>query len=679
LLTPPHDPLQVGSSLGSAKCDLAVSCWPASQAPPARSHSDEINFALWRPAGSYAPSVHFPAGCTQPGAVLPIEVGRFRANGVAESALKLPFDASGPVSRRLLAVMAADVVGYSRLTELDEEDTHCRLRSLRVGSIDPCIVSYRGHVIKNTGDGFLASFDSPLDAVRCAIAIQRDVDTAQIQEAPDRKILFRIGINVGDTIIEPDDIYGVGVNIAARLQEHASAGGILISNGVFEQIGSRLDAKFHDLGSLRLKNMSKPVRAYSISLPGADRPLQSKRSRLRGRARVPSLAVLPFRSQGSDRGGDYFGPGMVEDIIVTLQSIRGLLVISRTSTLSYTQDPFDPGRIGQELGVRYILHGSVRRANSKLRITAELIDVERDVVIWADRYDGDLVDLFDFQTRIATRIVWSITPRVREAELQRATRKRPNNMNAYDLVMEAIDLMYRMDFQDFARAGRLLQDAIVADENYATAYAYAALWHIHCVAQGWGTDRVDSAEAARLASQAVERDPADGFALAIFGHTKSLLFRDYSTAASTFEHALSASPSNAMAWTLSSGVYAYTGQGKIAVARAEQGLRLSPVDAQLHFYLSFLSLAHYVNGTLDEGLIWARKAAMLNPRLCANLRSLTATLISLGRVPEAREAGAALLRVQPRFRVSEYAERCPFEPGLRSQFTSQLVEAGLPV
>jgi adenylate cyclase len=599
-------------------------------------------------------------------------------HSVAEGAAPIVDFGRAEIARRFLAIMAADVVGYSRLTELDEGYTHSRLRSLRVGIIDPTVVSFRGHIIKNTGDGFLASFDSPLDAVRCSVKIQHEVVAIEQSEPRDRKIQFRIGINVGDTIVEADDVYGVGVNIAARLQEHAPASGILVSGEVLKQVETRLDVASEDIGPLRLKNMSKPVRGYSLLVPGADRATAMKAGRARHRAKVPSVAVLPFRTDGEDAGDDYFGRGIVDDIIVALQSIRGLLVISRSSTLTYARGLIDQGKVGRELGVRYVLSGSVRRAERKLRITAELVDVEAEAVIWADHYDGDLAELFEFQDRIATRIVWSVAPRVREAELGRASRKRPSNMNAYDLVMQAIDLMYRMDFQDFTRAGALLQSAIAADKNYATGFAYAALWHIHNVAQGWGNDPVDSAEAARLAAAAVELDPADGFALAIYGHTKSLLFRDYSGAESAFERALNASPSNAMAWTLSSGVYSYTGDGTSAVTRAEQGLRLSPVDAQAHFYLSFLGLAHYVSGAFDEAVIWGRKAASLNSRLCANLRTLAASLISLDRLDEARAVGRVLLQVQPRFRVSEYAERCPLEPGLRKRFVDQLRQAGLP-
>jgi adenylate cyclase len=589
--------------------------------------------------------------------------------------------ASAPFTRRLLTILAADVVGYARLTEVAEDETHQRLRSLRVGIIDPCVVSYRGRIVKNTGDGFLAAFDSSLDAVRCAVELQHEIATAERPEAPDRKIAFRMGVNVGATIVESEDIYGLGVNVAARLEQIAPAGGIVASAEVIELIKPGLDIPVDDLGALRLKNMSRPVHAFSLRIPGAGRvaAAATKRTRPTRRAKVPSVAVLPFRNAGGGADDSYFGDGMVEDIIVALQSIRGLLVIARTSTLSYRDGTVDVQKVGQDLGVRYVLSGSVRRTGTQLRIVSELSDVESGSVIWADSYDGNIEELFDFQARIATRIVWSVAPHVREAELKRALRKRPDNMNAYDLVMQAIDLMYRMNFEDFTKAGALLQQAIVADENYPTAYAYAALWHIHHVVQGWGSDTgPDRAEAARLAAAAVERDPADGFALAIYAHTKSILFRDYSQAVGIFDRALDASPGNAMAWSLSSGVYSYMGDGRAAVERAQQGLRLSPVDTQAFFYLAFLGFAHYVNGAYDEAIIWTRKSMSLNPRLCATLRALIASLVARGDFDEARRIGQALLDVQPRFRIASYAKICPFRGDVGEKLLARLRTAGLP-
>jgi len=584
----------------------------------------------------------------------------------------------GQTMTRLLAVMAADVVDYTRLTESAEMETHVRLRALRVGIIDPCVVSYRGQIIKNTGDGFLATFDSSVDALRCAIEIQREIPLREASTSPDLKIRLRIGLNVGEVITEEEDIYGTSVNVAARLEQFSPPGGIIISDGLLSIAASRMDVPIEDLGELQLKNLSRPVHAYSLRLAGVDMEA-SPVSQFARRAKLPGVAVLPFRMTGDDPERAYFGEGIIDDIIFNLSSVRGLLVIARTSTLAYRSGPVDLAKIGQELGVRYVLSGSVRRIDRHLRITAELGDVESGSLIWVDRYDGDLTELFDLQERIATRIVWSLAPHLREAELRSARRKRPENMNAYDLVLQAIDLLYHMNRSDFARAGELLRQAIRADDNYATAYAYAALWEVHNINQGWTTDiAADSNEALRRAAAAVDRDPTDGFALAINGHAKAVLFRDYDGAIDLFDRALKATPGNAMAWTLSSGVHSYTGQTKAAIERAEMGMRLSPVDTQSFFYLLFLALAHYVNGTYEESIIWARKSAGLNPRLCSNLRWLIGSLVAIGRLDEARHYGQALLDVNPGFCLSAYAKWCPLKEDLRRELLDRLHAAGLP-
>lgn len=595
-----------------------------------------------------------------------------QATGVGQQATP------GPTPTRILAVMAADVVDYARLTEAAELDTHVRLRALRVGIIDPCIVSYRGQIIKNTGDGFLASFDSSVDALRCAVEIQREVTLKEASASADRRIRLRIGLNVGEVIIEEEDIYGTSVNIAARLEQFSPPGGIVISDAMHGITNARMDVPVEDLGPLELKNLSQPVRAYSLNIPGADKTARSTSSFAR-RAKLPTVAVLPFRMTGDDPERAYFGEGIIDDIIFNLSSVRGLLVIARTSALAYRDRPFDLQKIGQELGVRYVLSGSVRRVENHLRISAELSDVESGSVIWVDRYDGDLTELFDLQERIATRIAWSLAPNLREAELRSARRKRPENMNAYDLLLQAIDLLYHMNRSDFARGGELLRQAIVADDTYATAYAYASLWQLHNINQAWTTNfEADSKEAVRLAAAAVERDPADGFALAVYGHAKGVLFRDYKGASELFDRALKAAPGNAMAWILSSGVYSYTGQSKAAIERAEMGFRLSPVDTQSFFYLLFLSLAHYVDGSYDEAIIWGRKSAGLNPRLCSNLRWLIASLVAIGELDEARHFAQTFLEVSPEFRLSAYSKWCPLEPYLRTELIARLRAAGLP-
>lgn len=578
-----------------------------------------------------------------------------------------------------MAIMAADVAEYARLTEIAEEDTHIRLRTLRVGTIDPCVVSYRGQIIKNTGDGFLATFDSTMDALRCAIELQHDVATKESPEPSDRQIRLRMALNVGEVISDLGDVYGGSVNIATRLEQFAPPGGVVVSDALLAIVKPRMNIAVDDLGPLELKNISQPIRAYSLRMPSVQADSALLKSPSTRRAALPSIAILPFRTTGENPDDAYFGEGMVDDIIFALSSIRGLMVISRTSALAYRTGPIDLQKVGQDLGVRYAVSGSVRRVENRLRITVELADVESGSVIWADRHDGTLSELFDLQERIATRIVWSLAPHVRESELKRALRKRPENMNAYDLLLQAIDLLYRMNPTDFARAGDLLRQSIAADDNYATAYAYAALWQVHHINQGWSISlEADSADALRLAAAAVERDPADGFALATHGHTKAVLFRDYDGAIELFDRALEAAPGNAMAWALSSGVYSYTGRAESAIERAERGMRLSPVDTQAYFYLLFLTLAHYMHGTFDEAVIWGRKSMALNRRACSNLRWLIASHVALGQHEEAKYCAQAMLDISPNFRLSQYAKWSPLRPDLRETLLTRLRAAGLP-
>ena len=579
---------------------------------------------------------------------------------------------------RVLAILFADVADYTRLTEIAEIDTHVRLRGLRVGIIDPCIISYRGQIVSNAGDGFLATFDSTVDALRCAMDFQRDVAAKEASEPPDRKIRLRAGLNVGAVFTDEDSVYGTNVNIAARLQQCSPPGGMVISEAVRAIVSPRMKIQIDDLGQLELKNLSQRIRAYSLRLAGIENTAASNLEVIR-RAKLPSIAVLPFRATDDSSEYAYFGEGMVDDIIFNLASVRGLLVISRTSALAYRSGPIDVEKIGRDLGVRYLLTGSIRRSENRLRITAELSNVETTSLVWADRYDGDLADLFDLQDRIATRIVWSVAPHLREAELRSARRKRPENMNAYDLLMQAIDLLYHMNPPDFARAGELLREAIAADDSYATGYAYAALWQVHNINQGWSNDiGTDSMDAARLAAAAVDRDPADGFALAIYGHTKAVLFRDYRAAMELFNRALEVAPGNAMAWTLSSGVYSYVGQAKSAIERAEVGMRLSPVDTQSFFYLIFLTLAHYVGENYEEAIIWGRKSTRLSDRLCSNLRFLIASLVAVDKLDEARHFANILLEISPRFRLSAYSKWCPLQSDLRRALINRLHRAGLP-
>jgi adenylate cyclase len=579
--------------------------------------------------------------------------------------------------RRLVAVLAADVVGYGRLTELHEESTHAWLMRLRSDVLDPGIAAYRGHLIKNTGDGFLAMFDSAHDATQCALAMQRSVTAMTAEQSPEARVNFRMAVNVADAIIEKDDIYGDGVNVAARLQAYAEPGGIVVSGAVAEQIGSGFGLGAIDLGDLHLRNLARPVRVFALRVQTA--PLRLVGDALAGSEPRPSIAVLPFRKHQTDPEENYFADGIVDVIINALASLKELFVISRGSTLGYSGATIDARVIGRELGVRYVLYGSVRRSRGRIRIGTELSDTETGTIVRSDQYDGDLAELFEVQDRIATNVVKTIAPNVRERELTRAMRKHPQNMTAYDLVLQALDFLYRMDDVSFARARGLLQQAITHDPGYAPAYSYTAYWYILRVGEIGSTDPVADAEAgAQHAAAAIERDPNDALALAIYGHVQSFLLKRYDRAVSYLDRALEAGPSSAMAWSMSSATCGFIGDGPTAVKRAEQGVRLSPLDAVTFWHEGLLAQAHYVNGDYEQAVNWAYSAIGRNGSIRFIYRTLITTLVALGRSQEASAAARRLMQLQPEFRISVYAKNCAFQGAVLKDWLARLRSAGLP-
>lgn len=582
-----------------------------------------------------------------------------------------------PVHRRLAAILVADVVGYSRMMEFDEPGTHARLMALHARIVKPAVAAGNGEIVKNLGDGFLATFDSCHDALRCARKIQADTLAAEAGMPEAEAISFRIGINVADVIVDDGDIYGEGVNIAARLQTYAEPGGIVMSGAALEQAGALIDRAPIDLGDLHLRNLIRPIRAYSLSPPGALRQgmaTVSSRFELR-----PSIVVLPFRTPDSEPGESYFSEGIVDEIIHALSGLRELFVISRGSTLGYRTGPIDVRRIGEELGVRYVLHGSVRRAGPRIRLVTELSDAETGTILVADRYDGEMEDIFDLQTRISQRVVSLIAPQVRERELQRATRKHPQNMTAYDHLLQALGDLHRMDYEAFSRARGSLQQAMSHDPAYALAYSYAAYWHLIRVAQGWSNDvAADGASAARLASDAIRRDHNDALALAISGHVHSYALKDYEAAARLLEQAIEVEPNCSMAWMLSSATCGYLGETQKAVLRAEHAIRLSPLDPHVFWQEHMLSQAHYLNGNFDEAVAWARRSSARNERVTANLRILAASLVAIGRLEEAREVVLHHRRLDPGLRIGEFVARTPVPGAARDLLAQRLRAAGMP-
>jgi TolB-like protein len=559
----------------------------------------------------------------------------------------------------------------------DERGTYERIVRLWAGEVAPRVAAHGGAVIKNTGDGMLVTFDGARPAIACALEIQRAVVAREHVQGADRRISLRMGVNVGEVIVDRGDIFGDAVNIAARLQTYAEPGGIAVTGSVEAQIAFDPLIRSVDLGNLYLHNMARPVRMFTLHV-------RSSEVRLVGDAPLgadnrPSIAVLPFRKYQRDPEEAYFADGIVDDIIYALAGLKELFVVSRGSTLGFGGDEVDARAIGRALGVRYVLYGSVRRDAGQLRIATELSDAETGTIIRSDKYEGELGDLFTLQDRISASVVSTIAPHVLEQELVRARRKHPRNMTAYDFLLQALDQLYRMDDESHARARGLLQQAMSHDPFYGLAYTYAAFWYIFHVGEGRSTDvEADAREAARLAEVSIGLNENDPWALAIYGHVQSFLLHDYDRAMLFLDRAIEAGPSAAIAWTNSSATCGYIGSGPLAVERGMRGVRLAPQDAYRFWHEGVLGQAYYVNGNYEEAAVWARRAVGRNRGMAFSLRMLIASLMALGNTGEATEFAQQLLRVQPTFRMSRYAKLCPFRGDALTIWLGRLREAGLP-
>jgi adenylate cyclase len=577
-------------------------------------------------------------------------------------------------NRRLVVVAAFDVVGFSTVVEADEDNALAAWRLLR-REIDPLIARGGGRIFKSLGDGLLVEFSSPVEATRTSLEVQ--AAAAAMAPARDIRLEMRCAIHMGDVIVDGSDLLGDGINIVSRLQEHAPIGGVLVSAAVMDLISGRIDAPIKDLGSLKLKNISRPVHAYGV---GAGRRPKSAPVIDSFQRRRPSIAVLPFTDQSGETANSYFSDGLVEDIISALSCLPELIVISRTSVLRYRGTELDPRQIHRDLGVRYMLSGSVRRAGAKVRLSAELADCENGATIWSDRFAGEADDLFDLQDELSAKVVATITPQVQEAELRRVLRKRPESLDAYEYVLRGLDLMYRFDDDKFAQALPMFEKAMALDPTYATAHALAASWHNVRIEQGLSPDRAaDRQEVERLSRLALTMDRFDPHALSLCGHIRAYRFRDYEQAIELFDRAISANPSSAIAWQRSSPTFSYIGETREARRRADIGLRLSPYDAHVFYGYSIVALSSYVAGDYADAALWARRSHALNPRFTSTLRFLAASLAASGHMAEARQAGEDLLRVDPAFRVMPFTENyAAKDPAKRQLFAEHLLLAGLP-
>jgi adenylate cyclase len=486
------------------------------------------------------------------------------------------------VERRLAAILCADVAGYSRLMGADEEGTLAALKSDRRELIDPLIAQHRGRIFKTTGDGILIEFASVVDAVRCAVVLQQGMADRSANRPEAERIRFRIGINLGDVIHDEGDIFGDGVNVAARLQTLAEPGEICVSASVREQVGEKLPIGFADMGQHDVKNIARPVRVYCVEKRGEPRadPVNEAATAPLALPDGPSIAVLPFANMSGDPEQDYFVDGMVEDMITGLSRIKWLFVIARNSSFAYKGKSPDIRQVGRELGVRYVLEGSVRRGAGRVRITGQLVEAETARHIWAERYDRAIDDIFALQDDITLSVVGAIEPSLRQAEIERVRRKRPEHLGAYDLVLRATPFVATAMADGASQALPLLERALALEPDYALAHGHAAVCHEILFMRGRqvGKREENRQGAIRHAHAALVHGRDDATALAEAGFVIAMVEHDRAAAREAFEAAIILSPSLGHAYFMGSVVLGWAGEGERAIEWAEKGLRLSPFD-----------------------------------------------------------------------------------------------------
>ena len=572
--------------------------------------------------------------------------------------------AEGRVGRRLAAIVAADVAGYSRLMGLDEVGTARTLREHRAVT-DALVAKHGGRLVKTTGDGVLLEFSSVVDAVECAVAVQAVMAQRNEGVSAERQMSFRIGINLGDILIEGDDILGDGVNVAARLEGIAEPGGICISSSAYDQVRGKVAVEFADLGEQRLKNIDRPVRIYAVKSSGnlgviapdvlPSHPETQKPLPLPDK---PSIAVLPFENLSGDPEQEYFADGMVEEIITALSRFKWLFVIARNSSFTFKGKAVNVKQVGHELGVRYVLEGSVRKASGKVRITGQLIDAVTGAHIWADRFERDLTDVFALQDEVTVAVVSAIEPKLLQTEIAMATRRRPENLTAYDFYLRALQQSYLTTREGLAEATRLAHRALELDPRFGYVAALAGVCHMQNVQFGYAVDpQFDRKEAVRLMRVALSLDDGDPDTLADAAAISAFMVGDSESEIEMADRAVALNPNSTLAWRGRGWVYRNAGLPEEAVRSFERAIRLSPVDRSLHLALIGMGSALIELGRFGDTIIAGKKAQRQNPSYIAAYRCLASAFAHLGRDAEAREAAARVLELDPAFTISAWIAR----------------------
>jgi TolB-like protein/Tfp pilus assembly protein PilF len=563
------------------------------------------------------------------------------------------------VDRRLAAVLAADVAGYSRLMGIDEEGTLARLKAARKALVDPALASHRGRIVKTTGDGMLVEFASAVDAARCAVAVQHAMAEQNADVPQDARIEFRIGIHVGDIIFDDNDIYGDGVNIAARLETIAEPGGICISDSSHQQVRDKLTIDFEDIGEQQLKNIARPVRVYRAQI-GRSAPRERPALALPDK---PSIAVLPFQNMSGHPEQEYFADGMVEEITTALSRSRWLFVIARNSAFTYKGKAIDISRVGRELGVRYVLEGSVRRSGSRVRITGQLIEVATQAHIWADRFDGNLDDIFDLQDRVAESVIGAVVPTIEKAEIALAVRRPTENLTAYEHYLRGMGQFYQFTKEGHQASLPFFVKAAEADPHFALAYAGQAGWYISGKAFAFidiDTNKAQRAE--HVAREALRLDSDDSKVLAYAGQALTYVVRQVDEGSSLLSRAVELDPNLAIARLWLGGAKMYLGRFDEAVGQFQLALRLSPVDPRAFLAYSGVASSHFLSGRYQEALEWAADGIRRWPLFVQLHRQRMAALAMLGRLEEAARSREEVLRLDAALTISEMKRSSPYRP-----------------
>lgn len=584
------------------------------------------------------------------------------------------------VERRLAAVLAADVAGYSRLMGQNEERTLAQLKLCRKKLVDPNIAAHRGRIVKTTGDGMLVEFASAVDAARCAVEIQREM-AQQNAAAPEFKIEFRIGIHVGDIIIDDNDIFGDGVNIAARLEGISEPGGICVSDDAHRQVRGKIDVVFDDLGEQALKNIAEPMRAWQIRLvhevapPVGSTSVPAQQLALPDK---PSIVVLPFDNMSSEPGQDFLADGIVEAITAALSCIRSFFVIARSSAFTYKGRSTNARDVGRELGVAYLLEGSVQKVGNRLRIIVQLIETEGGAHVWSSRFDGAVEDFFDLEDRITEQVAGALQPSIRIAEIERSRRKRPQDLGSYDYTMRAMPHVWALEREESGKALELLEKALAIDPQYPLALSLAGWCHAQRSVYNWADDIAASQAMARsLAERAAEMSGDDPVILAVLGAVHTFV-HNHGTARVLLERAVTIDSNAAWAWSRLGWLENYGDKPEKAIENFERALRLSPIDPMNFNNYVGIASAHEVAQDYDKAAAFYQRALEERPNAIWIYRNLASSLSGAGRLEEAKQAFAELMRNYPDLTVAKYKQAMVFSPTVLNRMAESLRKMGLP-